>query len=120
MFQPAHQRVDEAHYVRREEGAESAATQRFPLTSEQEGAEDEPAPEASHRPSDAHAAAASPGKSAPALAIAPQLLDAMAREHPGMYSREVLAERLQSALQQLGPDVVAPAPERLALWLDAL
>ena len=53
-----------------------------------------------------------------ALAIAPQLLDAMAREHPGMYSREVLAERLQSALQQLGPDVVAPAPERLALWLD--
>ncbi len=53
-----------------------------------------------------------------ALDIDAALIDALSREHPGMYSREVLAERLQSALDQLGPDAVVPSPKRLALWLD--
>ncbi len=53
-----------------------------------------------------------------ALDIDIALIDALSREHPGMYSREVLAERLQSALEQLHPDVLVPSPKRLALWLD--
>ena len=53
-----------------------------------------------------------------ALDIDAALIAALSREHPGMYSREVLAERLQSALEQLGPEAVVPSPKRLALWLD--
>ncbi len=53
-----------------------------------------------------------------ALDIDAALIAALSREHPGMYSREVLAERLQSALEQLGPEAVVPTPKRLALWLD--
>ena len=53
-----------------------------------------------------------------ALGIDEVLITALAREHPGMYSREVLAERLQSALAGLGPAYLAPAPERLELWLQ--
>ncbi len=53
-----------------------------------------------------------------ALEIPAALITAMAKEHPGMYNREVLDERLQAALQALGPDVAAPPPARLQQWLD--
>ncbi|MCF8208949.1 MAG: error-prone DNA polymerase [Rhodoferax sp.] len=61
-----------------------------------------------------------------ALAIPEVLITAMAKEHPGMYSREVLAERLQSAIQRVGEasqgDSAAacqlPAPVLLEQWLD--
>ncbi|MEI8326036.1 MAG: error-prone DNA polymerase, partial [Betaproteobacteria bacterium] len=53
-----------------------------------------------------------------ALDIDAALIAALSREHPGMYSREVLAERLQSALEQLAPEAAPHSPERLALWLD--
>ncbi len=51
-----------------------------------------------------------------ALEIPQELIDALAKEHPGMYSRVVLAERLQSAIARLGPDFAAPPDERLELW----
>jgi error-prone DNA polymerase len=53
-----------------------------------------------------------------ALGIDEALITALAKEHPGMYSREVLSERLASALERLGPDFVPPALECLQLWLD--
>ncbi len=52
-----------------------------------------------------------------ALGVDEALITALCKEHPGMYSREVLAERLQSALARLGPDFVAPQPGLLDLWL---
>jgi len=52
-----------------------------------------------------------------ALEIPEALITALAKEHPGMYSRTVLVERLQSAVERLGPDFAAPPPARLALWL---
>ena len=52
-----------------------------------------------------------------ALAVPEALISALAKEHPGMYSRTVLVERLQSALALLAADVAPPA-ERLQLWLD--
>ena len=51
-----------------------------------------------------------------ALEVPEDLITALAKEHPGMYSREVLAERLQSAIERLGADFVAPPVERLELW----
>ena len=53
-----------------------------------------------------------------ALGIDESLIGALAREHPGMYSRAVLVERLQSALAQLGSDFVPPSGSRLQLWLN--
>ncbi len=53
-----------------------------------------------------------------ALGIAPELIQALSREHPGMYSREVLGERLRSALERLGADAPAHSERQLALWLD--
>ena len=53
-----------------------------------------------------------------ALGIDEALITALAKEHPGMYSREVLAGRLQSALQHLGPAFTAPEPRQLQLWLS--
>ena len=53
-----------------------------------------------------------------ALAIDEALITSLAKEHPGMYSRAVLSERLQSALAQLGPDFVPPPAGRLQLWLN--
>jgi len=53
-----------------------------------------------------------------ALGIDEALITALAREHPGMYSRTVLSERLQAALDRLGPDFVTPPERLLALWLD--
>jgi error-prone DNA polymerase len=52
-----------------------------------------------------------------ALGIDEALITALAKEHPGMYSREVLAERLQAALERLGPAFEAPATPLLDLWL---
>ncbi len=53
-----------------------------------------------------------------ALGIAPPLIDALAKEHPGMYSREVLAGRMQDALQRLGDDAPEQAPQQLDQWLE--
>lgn len=55
-----------------------------------------------------------------ALDIPEALITAMAKEHPGMYSREVLVERLQAATERVqgAPGVQLPVPRRLALWLD--
>jgi error-prone DNA polymerase len=57
-----------------------------------------------------------------ALEIPESLITALAREHPGMYSREVLAERLQSAIERAqaseGDALTLPTPRRLQLWLD--
>ncbi len=52
-----------------------------------------------------------------ALGIDEDLITALAKEHPGMYSREVLAERLQTALERLGPAFEKPAQTLLDLWL---
>ncbi len=53
-----------------------------------------------------------------ALGIDEALITALAKEHPGMYSREVLAGRLQSALEHLGSAFTAPEPLQLQLWLS--
>ncbi len=53
-----------------------------------------------------------------ALDIPETLITALAKEHPGMYSREILPLRLQSALERLGQDFVVPSPRRLQQWLD--
>ena len=53
-----------------------------------------------------------------ALGIDEALITALAKEHPGMYSREVLAGRLQSALQHLGSAFTALEPLKLQLWLS--
>ena len=52
-----------------------------------------------------------------ALGIDEALISALSKEHPGMYSREVLAERLQSALARLGPGYGSPPAELLDLWM---
>ncbi|MCW2311800.1 DNA polymerase III alpha subunit [Rhodoferax antarcticus] len=53
-----------------------------------------------------------------ALGVDEALITAMAKEHPGMHSRAVLAGRLQAALERLGPAFVKPPDHLLALWLD--
>ena len=57
-----------------------------------------------------------------ALEIPEALVVALVKEHPGMYSRAVLAERLQMALDRVQSESAAgfvPPPDvRLALWLD--
>ena len=53
-----------------------------------------------------------------ALDLPQALIVALCQEHPGMYSREVLAERLQAALERLGPEFVVPPAGRLRQWLD--
>jgi len=69
-----------------------------------------------------------------ALGVPEELINAMAREHPGMYSRAVLAERLAAALAREQEQEVAPGepgrrksaqrntlampPHLLSLWLD--
>ncbi len=52
-----------------------------------------------------------------ALQIPEELITALAKEHPGMYSRTVLAERLSAALERVSPQCVLPSAEHLALWL---
>ncbi|NVO07747.1 MAG: error-prone DNA polymerase, partial [Rhodoferax sp.] len=56
-----------------------------------------------------------------ALDIPEALIAAMAKEHPGMYSREVLVERLEAAIarvQEGAAPFKLPPPRRLQLWLD--
>nr|WP_315490367.1 error-prone DNA polymerase [uncultured Rhodoferax sp.] len=53
-----------------------------------------------------------------ALDIPEVLITELSKEHPGMYSREVLVERLQSAVDRLGPDCVPPPLDRLELWMS--
>ena len=53
-----------------------------------------------------------------ALNIPEELITALAKEHPGMYSREILPLRLQSALERLGSEFDSPPPRRLLQWLD--
>ena len=60
-----------------------------------------------------------------ALQIPEALINALAKEHPGMYGRTVLAERLHSAMERCAvqahgeePDFAIPPPRRLQLWLD--
>jgi error-prone DNA polymerase len=52
-----------------------------------------------------------------ALEIPEALITALGREHPGMYSRAVLVERLQAALARLGDDFVPPGEKTLQQWL---
>ncbi|MEI6617603.1 MAG: error-prone DNA polymerase [Betaproteobacteria bacterium] len=59
-----------------------------------------------------------------ALQIPEALINALAKEHPGMYGRTVLAERLQSAIERVSAapaeasDFAIPPPRRLQIWLD--
>ncbi len=53
-----------------------------------------------------------------ALAIPEALIEALGKEHPGMYSREVLAERLQDAIARVGPGFVPPPVRDLQLWIS--
>jgi len=59
-----------------------------------------------------------------ALSIPEALITAMAKEHPGMYDREVLAGRLQSAIEKVASDAHStraaaeiPSESRLQQWL---
>ena len=52
-----------------------------------------------------------------ALGIDEALITALSKEHPGMFSREVLAGRLQDALASLGPAFEPPAQAVLDQWL---
>ena len=52
-----------------------------------------------------------------AMAIPEDLITALSKEHPGMYDREVLVERLQAALEKLGPGFVAPPLRAMQLWV---
>ncbi|MDH4479319.1 MAG: error-prone DNA polymerase [Rhodoferax sp.] len=57
-----------------------------------------------------------------ALQIPDALIAAFSKEHPGMYSRSVLAERLESAIARVhelhGERVALPNAKRLAQWLE--
>ena len=53
-----------------------------------------------------------------ALNIPEDLITALGKEHPGMYSREVVTERLQAAIDLLGANFVAPPLRTLLLWLS--
>ena len=57
-----------------------------------------------------------------ALQVPDALIAAFSKEHPGMYSRAVLDERMQSAIDRVhelhGESVAIPNPKRLAQWLD--
>jgi error-prone DNA polymerase len=53
-----------------------------------------------------------------AMGIDEALITALAKEHPGMYNREVLAERLTAALVRLGPVYPAPDSGAVERWLN--
>ena len=53
-----------------------------------------------------------------ALEIPEALITELSKEHPGMYDRAVLVERLQSAVERLGLDCELPPLERLELWMS--
>lgn len=52
-----------------------------------------------------------------ALGLDEAVIRAMAKEHPGMYSRKILQERLHAALERLASDVPKPSERTLAQWL---
>jgi error-prone DNA polymerase len=59
-----------------------------------------------------------------ALEIPEELIVALSKEHPGMYDREVLVERLQSAIEKVANDGYStrampefPSEKRLQQWL---
>ncbi|MFZ2325418.1 MAG: error-prone DNA polymerase [Rhodoferax sp.] len=59
-----------------------------------------------------------------ALEIPEVLINALSKEHPGMYDREVLVERLQSAIEKVASEqdstrarVEIPSEQRLQQWL---
>ncbi|MEO7107508.1 MAG: PHP domain-containing protein, partial [Rhodoferax sp.] len=52
-----------------------------------------------------------------ALEIPEALITELSKEHPGMYDRKVLVERLQTAVDNLSPDCVPPPQDRLELWM---
>jgi error-prone DNA polymerase len=59
-----------------------------------------------------------------ALEIPEALIVALSKEHPGMYDREVLVERLQSAIEKVANDIDStraraefPSEQRLQQWL---
>ena len=53
-----------------------------------------------------------------ALGILPALVDALCQQHPGMYGREILRDRLPAAIARLPPDAAVPSERELSLWLD--
>jgi len=53
-----------------------------------------------------------------ALEIPEALVDALCQQHPGMYGREILQERLPAAIERLGPGLVLPESRLLCLWVQ--
>lgn len=53
-----------------------------------------------------------------ALQVDDALIRALAQEHPGMYSREVLPQRLAQAIQHLPSAIPVPDERTQALWLE--
>ncbi|MFY8088152.1 MAG: error-prone DNA polymerase, partial [Rubrivivax sp.] len=53
-----------------------------------------------------------------ALQVDEALIRSLAKEHPGMYSRKLLPERLAEALARLPPGTPLPSDRTLALWLE--
>ncbi len=53
-----------------------------------------------------------------ALQVDEALIRSLAKEHPGMYSRHLLPERLAEAIARLPPDTPLPTERTLALWLE--
>jgi error-prone DNA polymerase len=53
-----------------------------------------------------------------ALEVDEALIRSLAKEHPGMYSRQLLPERLAEALAHLPPGTPVPGERTLALWLE--
>ena len=53
-----------------------------------------------------------------ALGVDEALIRSLAKEHPGMYGRQLLPERLSEALARLPPGTQVPGERTLALWLE--
>jgi DNA polymerase III alpha subunit len=53
-----------------------------------------------------------------ALQVDEALIRSLAKEHPGMYSRHLLPERLAEAIARLPPDTPLPTERTRALWLE--
>jgi error-prone DNA polymerase len=53
-----------------------------------------------------------------ALQVDEALIRSLAKEHPGMYGRHLLPERLDEAIARLPPDTPLPTERTLALWLE--
>jgi error-prone DNA polymerase len=53
-----------------------------------------------------------------ALQVDEALIRSLAKEHPGMYGRHLLPERLAEAIARLPPDTPLPTERTRALWLE--